>query len=76
MALIVGCDLGRKSAHDIVILRRETARQVGRAFRFTSTPEGMDQLFGQIQKVRVDDESVEFVIDSPGKAWIPHQLSP
>ena len=71
MALIVGCDLGRKSAHDVVILRRETAQQVGRAFRFTSTPEGVDQLFGQIEKVRQDDESVEFVIDSPGKAWVP-----
>ncbi len=71
MALIVGCDLGRKSAHDVVILRRETARQVGRAFRFTSTPEGVDQLFGQIQKVRQNNEPVAFVIDSPGKAWVP-----
>ncbi len=71
MALIVGCDLGRKSAHDVVILRRETARQVGRAFRFTSTPEGVDQLFGHIEKVRQDHESIEFVIDSPGKAWVP-----
>ena len=71
MALIVGCDLGRKSAHDVVILRRETAQQVGRAFRFTSTPEGVDELFGQIRKVRQNNEPVAFVIDSPGKAWVP-----
>ena len=27
MALIVGIDLGRKSAHDVVMLRRETGRR-------------------------------------------------
>jgi len=71
MALIVGIDLGRKSAHDTTILRRETARQVGKGFRFTSTVEGMERLWKRIEAVREKDEPVEFVIDSPGRAWIP-----
>jgi len=71
MALIVGIDLGRKSAHDVIILRRETAQQVGRAFRFFSTPADIDRLFERIEAVRQDEEPVAFVIDSPGKAWIP-----
>jgi transposase len=71
MALIVGIDLGRKSAHDVVILRRQTALQVGRSFRFTTTPQGLERLFEQIEMVREDHEAVDFVIDSPGRAWIP-----
>ncbi len=71
MALIVGIDLGRKSAHDVVMLRRQTALQVGPSFRFTSTPKGLDRLFEQIERVRQDHEPVDFVIDSPGRAWIP-----
>ena len=39
MALIVGIDLGRKSAHDVSILRQENAEQLGRTFRFYSTPQ-------------------------------------
>ena len=71
MALIVGIDLGRKSAHDVVTIRRETSRQLGGTFRFSSTPKGIDHLFEKIEKVRDEDEPLEFVIDSPGKAWIP-----
>ena len=32
MGLIVGIDLGGKSKHDALVIRRETARQVGKAF--------------------------------------------
>ena len=71
MALIIGIDLGRKSAHDAVILRRETAKQVGSAFRFTSTPKGIERLLQKIETVRHNQEPIDFVIDSPGKAWIP-----
>ncbi|MFH1690463.1 MAG: IS110 family transposase [Candidatus Eisenbacteria bacterium] len=71
MALIVGIDLGRKSAHDAVILRRDTGLEIGRGFRFTSSPQGFDKLFRKIEAVRKDEESVDFVIDSPGRAWIP-----
>jgi transposase len=71
MALIVGIDLGRKSAHDVVMLRRQSARQVGPSFRFPTTPQGLDRLFQQIEMVREDHEPVDFVIDSPGRAWIP-----
>ena len=71
MALIVGIDLGRKSAHDVIILRRESALQLGRAFRFHSTPSGIETLFSHIKSVRQEEESLAFVIDSPGKAWIP-----
>ena len=71
MALIVGIDLARKGSHDAVILRRETGRQTGRSFRFCSSPKGIDTLFAKINAVRQEDESVEFVIDSPGRAWIP-----
>ena len=71
MALLVGIDLGRKSAHDVVLLRRESAEQLGRAFRFTSTCEGLDLLFEKITAQKQEGESVDFVIDSPGKAWIP-----
>lgn len=71
MALIVGIDLGIKSDHDAVIIRRETARQVGHIIRFGNTCEGRDKLFERIEKVREHGESVEFVIDSPGRAWVP-----
>lgn len=71
MALIVGIDLGRKSAHDVIVLRRETALQLGRTFRFHSTPSGIETLFARIEAVREEKESLAFVIDSPGKAWIP-----
>ena len=71
MALIVGIDLGRKSAHDVVILKRETGLVIGRGFRFSSSPEGFHKLFRKIEAVRNQDEPVDFVIDSPGRAWIP-----
>lgn len=71
MALVVGIDLGRKSAHDAVVLRRDTGLEVGRSFRFTSSPEGFDKLFRKIDAVLNPDEPVDFVIDSPGRAWIP-----
>ena len=71
MALIVGIDLGRKSDHDVVILRRESAQQLGRPFRFCSTQTDIDHLFERIEAVRQEEESIAFVIDSPGKAWIP-----
>ena len=71
MALIVGIDLGRKSAHDVIILRRESAQQLGRSFRFPSTPEGIETLFTRIDAVRQTEEPIAFVLDSPGKAWIP-----
>jgi transposase len=71
MALIVGIDLGRKSAHDAVILKRETGLEIGRGFRFTSSPEGFHKLFRKIEAARSQDEPVDFVIDSPGRAWIP-----
>jgi transposase len=71
MALIVGIDLARKGSHDAVILRRETGRQTGRSFRFCSSPEGMDTLFAKIDAASGKGEPVEFVIDSPGRAWIP-----
>ncbi len=71
MALVVGIDLGRKSPHDAVIMRRETGLEIGRGFRFTSSPEGFDKLFQKIDGARKDDEAVDFVIDSPGRAWIP-----
>ncbi|MEA3408937.1 MAG: IS110 family transposase [Candidatus Eisenbacteria bacterium] len=71
MALIVGIDLGRKSAHDVVILKRETGLEIGRGFRFSSSPEGFNKLFRKIEAVRNDREPVDFVIDSPGRAWIP-----
>jgi len=71
MALIVGIDLGRKSAHDVVILRRETGLVIGRGFRFTSSPDGFHKLFRKIAAVRNGEEPVDFVIDSPGRAWIP-----
>lgn len=71
MALIVGIDLARKSPHDAVILRRETGLEIGRGFRFTSSPEGFGKLFRKIEAARNTDEPVDFVIDSPGRAWIP-----
>lgn len=71
MALIVGIDLGRKSAHDAILLRRENAAILGRAFRFYSTPEGVDTLWTRINTVRQQGEPVAFVIDAPGNAWIP-----
>jgi transposase len=71
MALVVGIDLGRKSPHDAVILRRETGLEIGRGFRFTSSPEGFDKLFRKIDALRNPDEPVDFAIDSPGRAWIP-----
>ena len=71
MALIVGIDLGRKSAHDVSILRQESAEQLGRTFRFYSTPTDLEMLFKRIEAVRQDEEAIAFVIDAPGKAWIP-----
>ena len=71
MALVVGLDLGRKSAHDAAIYRRETGRQVNRGFRVLSTCEGFDKLFEHVRQVREPEEEVAFVIDSPGRAWIP-----
>jgi len=71
MGLIVGIDLGIKSDHDAIILRRETSRQVGRGVRFDNTCQGTDRLFEHIEKVRQPDEAVDFVIDSPGRAWVP-----
>ena len=71
MGLVVGIDLGRKSAHDAVLFRRETRRQVGKGIRFTTTVEGLDRLLQRIERVREDQEQVEFVIDSPGRAWVP-----
>ena len=49
MALIVGIDLGRKSAHDVVILRRQTAQQLGRSFRIDSTPAGITVLLDRLE---------------------------
>lgn len=37
MGLIVGIDLGIKSDHDAILLRRETSLQVGRGARFDNT---------------------------------------
>jgi transposase len=71
MALIIGIDLGRKSPHDAVMLRRETGLPTGRGFRFRSSPEGLEKLFRKIDAARKDGEPVDFVIDSPGRAWIP-----
>ena len=71
MALIVGIDLGRKSAHDVIVLRRESAQQLGRSFRIHSTPSGLEDLFARLEAVRQEEESIAFVLDSPGKAWIP-----
>ena len=71
MALIVGIELGRKTAHDVVILRRQSAQQPGRSFRIFSTQTDIDHLLERIEAVRQDEESIAFVIDSPGKAWIP-----
>jgi transposase len=71
MALVVGIDLGRKSAHDAVIMRRETGRETRRGFRFPTSPEGFKKLFRKIDAVRNGNEPIDFVIDSPGRAWIP-----
>ena len=71
MALIIGMDLGRKSAHDIVIPRRETAQPLGRSFRIRSTVEGLQQLVTRLQQVAQPGEEIAFVMDAPGKAWIP-----
>ena len=71
MALVVGIDLGRKSAHDALIYRRETGRQVSGGFRFHSTCEGFGTLFERVEQVREVGEQVEFAIDSPGRAWVP-----
>ena len=59
MALIVGIDLGRKSSHDTVILRRETGLESGRGFRFRSSPEGFEKLFRKIDAARKDGEPVD-----------------
>ena len=50
MGLIVGIDLGIKSDHDAVILRRETSLQVGRSIRFGNTCAGIDTLFERIDR--------------------------
>ncbi len=71
MGLIVGIDVGVKSKHDALLIRRETSRQVGKGIRFGNTCEGRDTLFKYLGKVCEENETIEFVIDSPGKAWIP-----
>jgi hypothetical protein len=68
MALIVGMDLRRKSAHDILILRRETAQQVGRSFRISSTVEGLQQLFTRLQQVAQPAEEIACVMEAPSRA--------
>ena len=71
MGLLVGIDLGIKSDHDAVIIRRETSRTVGKGIRFANTCPGRDTLFERVAKLRDGDERVDFVIDSPGRAWVP-----
>jgi transposase len=71
MALCIGIDLGHKSAHDVVIIKRETAHKMGKPFRFHTTPEGFNLFFKKVEALRVDQEPLMAVIDSPGKAWIP-----
>lgn len=71
MGLIVGIDLGIKSDHDALIIRRETSLQVGNGIRFANTCEGRDLLFERVEKLRDKGERVDFVIDSPGRAWMP-----
>lgn len=71
MALIVGIDLGIKSDHDAVIIRRETSLTVGKGIRFANTCEGRDKLLAHLKAVCEPGETVAFVIDSPGRAWVP-----
>lgn len=71
MGLIVGIDLGIKSDHDAIIIRRETSQLVGKGLRFANTCAGRDKLFEHVAKWCDGDERVDFVIDSPGRAWMP-----
>jgi transposase len=71
MALVVGIDIGRKSSHDVIILRRETGIKVGSSFRFNSTPQGFQCLLKKLEQALEAEEPVSFVIDSPGRAWVP-----
>ena len=66
MALIVGIDLGRKSAHDVILLRRETAQQLGRAFRFDTTLSGIDALFDRFDAVGPPDEAIAAALKNRG----------
>ena len=63
MGLVVGIDLGRKSDHDAVIFRRAVGKQIGRGFRFASTPRGIQKLFDRVEKVQEPGEEVEFVTE-------------
>lgn len=71
MGLIVGIDLGIKSDHDAVIIRRETSQTIGKGIRFANTCDGRDALLERVCKVSEEGERVDFVIDSPGRAWMP-----
>ena len=71
MSLVVGIDIGKKSPHEAIILRRECGVKVNSSFRFRSTPQGIACLLEKVEKVREDGEDVSFVMDSPGRAWIP-----
>lgn len=71
MALVVGIDIGRNSPHDVIILCRESGVKVNSSFRFRSTCQGIDNLLEKVEKAREGEEDVSFVIDSPGRAWVP-----
>lgn len=71
MALVVGIDIGRKSPHEAIILHRETGVKAGPSFRFHSTPQGIQCLLEKVEQAREAEEPVSFVIDSPGRAWVP-----
>jgi transposase len=71
MGLIVGIDLGIKSDHDAIIIRRETSKTIGKGIRFSNTCDGREALFERVSKLRDGEERVDFVIDSPGRAWMP-----
>ena len=47
-------------AHDVIVLRRESAQQLGRAFRFDSTPSVIETLFRRIAAVHQAEESIAF----------------
>lgn len=71
MALVVGIDIGKNSPHEAIILRRESGVKVNSSFRFYSTPRGIDYLLERVETAREGEEDVSFVIDSPGRAWVP-----
>lgn len=41
MSLVVGIDIGKKSPHETIILRRESGVKVNSSFKFRSTPQGI-----------------------------------